>query len=391
MVNENSSSGAFDQDAPDGQDLAVRSGRRDTVVALCALATSMLFVLAIVFGTDSDGHFSAGFGGAWSVTSETVHSAGASLEVAERDRVWMLTYQQMSFIERLQRRYVWGEVGVVHTDLEAGSAIAPDEAISHSAEHAWQAALAAVAVYPDVEHQVVVGDDRAGGFGLLAGDQVLAVDGHAVTTINDANAAFAAWVERARQCLRCGIDLVVDVNRDGVRHSVRIPSAAATRVFILDNDDPELVAAGLPSEIVFPYMGPDPAIVFAPEGGPGAPELDGVDFGKVTGPSGGLAFALVYASDLAGGGLSGGRAVAATGTIDDEGRVGSVAGLAEKLAAASEAGVDVVFVPAGNAGQLAAIEDRPETVVAVETLRDALDWLCEHGGSRESCARLAPR
>ena len=65
----------------------------------------------------------------------------------------------------------------------------------------------------------------------------------------------------------------------------------------------------------------------------------------IGGPSAGLAMTLGIIDKLSGGQLTGGRVVAATGTIDQNGNVGDVGGVAEKTIAVERAGATVFFVP----------------------------------------------
>ena len=65
----------------------------------------------------------------------------------------------------------------------------------------------------------------------------------------------------------------------------------------------------------------------------------------IGGPSAGLAMTLGIIDKLSSGRLTGHRVVAATGTIDPEGNVGDVGGVAEKAVAVERAGATVFFVP----------------------------------------------
>lgn len=73
-----------------------------------------------------------------------------------------------------------------------------------------------------------------------------------------------------------------------------------------------------------------------------------IDSGKVTGPSAGLAWTLGLIDRLTPGSLTGGRRVAVTGTIDADGRVGEVGGIAQKMATVKRAGVKTFLYPAGT-------------------------------------------
>jgi Lon-like protease len=111
-----------------------------------------------------------------------------------------------------------------------------------------------------------------------------------------------------------------------------------------------------------------------------------IDFapGGVTGPSAGLAFTLALLDVLTPGSLTGGLDVAATGTVDDQGNVGSIGALEQKAIAARRDGYDVFFVPADTpADELEAAHRRAgDTLLVIEvaTLGDALEALVELGG-----------
>lgn len=66
------------------------------------------------------------------------------------------------------------------------------------------------------------------------------------------------------------------------------------------------------------------------------------------GPSAGLSFALAYLDSTLEGGLSAGRVVAASGTVDRSGEVGPVGGFPEKGEAARAAGAEIMLVGAGS-------------------------------------------
>ena len=65
----------------------------------------------------------------------------------------------------------------------------------------------------------------------------------------------------------------------------------------------------------------------------------------IGGPSAGLAMTLGIIDKLSSGRLTGDRIVAATGTMDPEGDIGDVGGVAEKTIAVEQAGATVFFVP----------------------------------------------
>jgi Lon-like protease len=66
---------------------------------------------------------------------------------------------------------------------------------------------------------------------------------------------------------------------------------------------------------------------------------------QIGGPSAGLAWTLGIINSLSGGDLTGGRSIAASGTIDPDGGIGDVGGVAQKTVAVERAGATVFFVP----------------------------------------------
>lgn len=102
--------------------------------------------------------------------------------------------------------------------------------------------------------------------------------------------------------------------------------------------------------------------------------------GSIGGPSAGLAFTLGVIDALTDGELTGGRRVAATGTIEIDGRVGDVGGVAQKTSAVRRAGADVFLVPAGEYEIAKARAGNELLVLKVSTLQEALDALASLGG-----------
>lgn len=104
----------------------------------------------------------------------------------------------------------------------------------------------------------------------------------------------------------------------------------------------------------------------------------GVDAGKIDvrfrdrdiiGPSAGLIYALLVNDLLTSGDLSAGRAIAATGTIDGDGGIGLVTGIAEKAAALRRVGATLLLLPMD---QLAGSGGYGVTVVGVASLTEAI-------------------
>jgi PDZ domain-containing protein len=129
--------------------------------------------------------------------------------------------------------------------------------------------------------------------------------------------------------------------------------------------NPEQAYLGVASESKVTYQFPFPV---------------NVDVGGIGGPSAGLALTLGLLNSLGGGHLLGGHQVAATGTMDLQGNVGDVGGVAQKTVAVRKAGAQVFLVPPEEY-KVALSEAGPNLkVYAVTTLEQALDRLQALGG-----------
>lgn len=106
-----------------------------------------------------------------------------------------------------------------------------------------------------------------------------------------------------------------------------------------------------------------------------------IDTEDVGGPSAGLALTLGLLDHLTPGSLTGGANVATTGTIQPDGTVGEVGGVAQKTVAAHRAGATMILVPEAEVGD--ALRTAPDDlqVVGVADLDDALAALASIGGN----------
>ena len=121
-------------------------------------------------------------------------------------------------------------------------------------------------------------------------------------------------------------------------------------------------------------------------------EVD-IDTGQIGGPSAGLAFTLALIDELTPGDLTGGRNIAVTGTINLDGSVGAIGGLAQKVSAVEQHGVDIFLVPATQRELEAPAPGEPDLrqklddaghhhveIIPVANLDEALAVLEELGG-----------
>ena len=97
------------------------------------------------------------------------------------------------------------------------------------------------------------------------------------------------------------------------------------------------IGIGDPQAADIPAMGTQPAYEF-----PFSVSINSDDIG---GPSAGLAWTLGIISKLSGGDITGGKTVAATGTIHPDGTVGDVGGVKQKTVAVQRAGATLSWCP----------------------------------------------
>ncbi len=106
-----------------------------------------------------------------------------------------------------------------------------------------------------------------------------------------------------------------------------------------------------------------------------------VSTGEISGPSAGLAFTLTLLDELTAGDLTGGRKVAATGTINIDGTVGDIGGLHQKTVAVKEAGASYFLVPKDEEQEaLDEAKGSSLKVIGVTSVNDAIDVLKSIGG-----------
>ncbi|MGW1058515.1 YlbL family protein [Micromonospora rubida] len=112
-----------------------------------------------------------------------------------------------------------------------------------------------------------------------------------------------------------------------------------------------------------------------------------IDLNDIGGPSAGLMFALGIVDKLEPADLTGGKIIAGTGTIDDEGRVGPIGGIAQKLVGAKQAGAKVFLVPEANCAEAVRNPQPGLPLLKVGTLDDALTALTalREGGEPTRC------
>jgi len=114
---------------------------------------------------------------------------------------------------------------------------------------------------------------------------------------------------------------------------------------------------------------------------------------NIGGPSGGLMFALGIYDVLTPGSLTDGKVIAGTGEIDDQGNVGQIGGIQQKLVGAQSDGARLFLVPAGNCAEALDGHYDPDKMrlVKVTTLEEALEdvkaWVKDPDAKMARCTR----
>lgn len=111
-----------------------------------------------------------------------------------------------------------------------------------------------------------------------------------------------------------------------------------------------------------------------------------IDPGNIGGPSAGLSFTLQIIDDLSTSDITGGKTIAVTGTINPDGSVGDVGGVAQKAVAVRKAGAVAFLVPKGEGKTAQQHAGSHVKVIEVTTLDDALNALKSLGGDLSGVA-----
>jgi len=214
-----------------------------------------------------------------------------------------------------------------------------------SQKHATAAALQALHVPGVVSYVVVaaVTDGTPAAGKLNIGDQIEKIDGTAITSPDE--------VVTAVRKHKPGEQVTFVVKRAGQELTQTLTTSKN------------------PDDASIPFVGirPDRDYTF--------PFSVKIQLDDVGGPSAGMMFALGIIERLTPDAVDGGKIVAGTGTIDDDGTVGKIGGIQMKIRGAKRSGATVFLVPADNCRE--AVQGAPKgiTLVRVDKLSTALTAL----------------
>jgi PDZ domain-containing protein len=212
-------------------------------------------------------------------------------------------------------------------------------AMSTSQQGAVAVALDELGIeYRDVVMIAGVQEDGAAAGTLEAGDVIAAVDGATAGDVEGYRALIAQ--------VPAGEPVPMTVRRDGEEMQLEVPT--------------ELVDGT-------PRMG-----VILAEGHEFPLDID-IAVGDIGGPSAGLVFSLSVYDELTPGALTGGHRIAGTGTIAEDGAVGSIGGIRQKMVGAAESDAEFFLAPAANCDEVLGYEPEGLEVVPVATFEEALE------------------
>ncbi|NHN56475.1 PDZ domain-containing protein [Calidifontibacter sp. DB0510] len=107
-----------------------------------------------------------------------------------------------------------------------------------------------------------------------------------------------------------------------------------------------------------------------------------VNVGDVGGPSAGMMFTLAIYDKLTPGALTGGKRVAGTGTISEDGSVGPIGGIRQKMVGAKDAGAKFFLAPQSDCGDARGYVPSGLTVISVTTVQQAIAQLKKIAGGQ---------
>ena len=206
----------------------------------------------------------------------------------------------------------------------------------------------------EVEVAEVLTDSAATGI-FEPGDKLLSIDGTEISTPGDAQTIVRSKAP--------GDEITISYERNDAE-------SQATITLREHPDDSSVALLGISMLSV-----PSSAI-----------EVD-YNLEDIGGPSAGMMFSLAVVDKLSPGALNGGKFVAGTGTIAEDGSVGPIGGIAHKVRAAEDAGAEVFLSPADNCAEAMSAKPQDMTILKVDSLSQAIDQMAAYneGSDFQTC------
>ncbi|SDG93966.1 PDZ domain-containing protein [Sinosporangium album] len=227
--------------------------------------------------------------------------------------------------------------------------------MTNSQDDATAAALTALKIpYTSAVAVMSVEKGKPAEGELKVGDEITSVDGVAVDKVTKVAAAV--------QTHKPGATVTFGITRGGESLTIPVGTAAGA-------GGKAMVGVTMQAAFKFPF------------------KVD-ISVGDVGGPSAGLMFSLGIIDKLTPGAMTGGKAIAGTGTITPDGHVGAIGGIPQKMVGARNEGASIFLTPADNCAEALASAPSGLRLVKVSTLDDAitsLDALRTGSGSVPAC------
>ena len=147
----------------------------------------------------------------------------------------------------------------------------------------------------------------------------------------------------------------------------------------LRNDEPATASITLgtnPEDEMLPLLG----VTMTSE--PAGDVTVNYNLNDIGGPSAGMIFSLAVIDKLSPGELNGGRKVAGTGTIAEDGPVGPIGGITHKIEGARDGGAELFLAPEKNCAEARKADAGNMTVASVTNIDDAISAMEDFAAGR---------
>lgn len=173
---------------------------------------------------------------------------------------------------------------------------------------------------------------------LKAQDVLTELNGHKITSLKSVSTVMAK--------VKAGTTVPVTVKRGSTTLHLKVPTSAG-------DDGHAVFGIAISPSYQFPYQVK-------------------VNAGDVGGPSAGTMFTLAIYDLLTPGALTGGHKIAGTGTMSEDGSVGPIGGIREKMLGAKRAGAKFFLAPNSDCNEAKGHVPAGLTVIKVDNLQEAL-------------------
>lgn len=185
---------------------------------------------------------------------------------------------------------------------------------------------------------------------LKAGDTLVSVNGTKVTDLQS--------VADTMQKVTAGKSVPVTVSRSGKTVELSVPTAKGS-------DGHAVFGIAITPKYDFPYTVK-------------------VNAGDVGGPSAGTMFSLAIYDKITPGALTGGQKIAGTGTISEDGSVGPIGGIRQKMLGAKEAGAKFFLAPSSDCSEAKGHVPSGLTVIKITTFSGAISTVKQIAAGKRS-------